>query len=101
MHEQVADALFEAMKKYIVEFYGRDSRKTEYYGRVINQTAFERLEKLVAGEKTRVIHGGRADISERYIEPTILDFGSDMKKFEESDIMADEIFGPLLPSCRC
>ena len=33
----------------------------------------------------------------RYIEPTLLDFGSDFAAFNASEAMQDELFGPILP----
>lgn len=37
-------------------------------------------------------HGGRTDISDRYIEPTII---TDIRP--GAKVMAEEIFGPILP----
>ena len=44
--------------------------------------------------------GGRVDASDNFVEPTILDFGSDWDAFRASKAMEDEIFGPVLPMIR-
>jgi len=40
------------------------------------------------------------DPSERYIEPTVVDFGTDEHAFASSEIMQDETFGPIIPIFR-
>lgn len=100
VHEDVADKLYSSIKKYIKKFFTDDAQKSEYYGRLINKSAYERLDKLVKSESQNIIFGGKVDPSERYIEPTIFDFGNDFDKFISSETMSDELFGPLLPSFR-
>merc|ERR1712048_618238 len=40
------------------------------------------------------------DEKEKFISPTIFDYGCDLKAFNELEVMKDEIFGPLLPAVR-
>ena len=47
-----------------------------------------------------VYSGGRTDAAERYIEPTVLDYGGDWRAFSSCEAMQDELFGPILPVCR-
>jgi len=100
VHEDVADEFFKVMKKTIRTFYSENPKKTEFYGRIINKKAFERLSDLVAKGKDFIIVGGDMDADERYIEPTVFDFGTDIERFQAQPIMQDEIFGPLLPCVR-
>eukprot|EP01084_Bolivina_argentea_P109448 195630_1 len=100
MHEQIADKLLQLLKKYIIQFYGNDPQATQWFGRCINDKAFDRLSKLVSDGKKNIVIGGDTDEKDRYVSPTIFDYGSDMETFNESAIMQDEIFGPLLPSIR-
>ena len=70
-----------------------DATHNSNYPRIINMHHFERLTKLIEGERAsgRVL-GGESDPAERRIEPTIVcdaDF--------DSEIMKEEIFGPILP----
>ena len=43
-------------------------------------------------QQGNILHGGRSDKEKLFIEPTIIDNVS-----LESDVMKDEIFGPILP----
>lgn len=99
VHADVADKFIAELKATVKDFY-ENSKTTEYYGRVINAKAYERLADLVEKSRSHIAFGGNVDASERYIEPTVLDFGRDLKAFREQPVMQDEIFGPLFPVCR-
>jgi aldehyde dehydrogenase (NAD+) len=60
------------------------------YVQIINERNFNRLINLISPDK--IFYGGKSDVSERYIEPTVL-FNIGF----EDNVMNDEIFGPLLP----
>eukprot|EP01062_Namystynia_karyoxenos_P018016 TRINITY_DN1666_c0_g1_i1.p1 TRINITY_DN1666_c0_g1~~TRINITY_DN1666_c0_g1_i1.p1 ORF type:complete len:535 (+),score=227.67 TRINITY_DN1666_c0_g1_i1:85-1689(+) len=100
VHEKVADQFCAAVKRTIREFYTENPQKTEWFGRIINAKAHERLSKLVEQGKANIMVGGHTDAAERYVEPTVFDFGSDLEKFRAHPLMQDEIFGPLLPMAR-
>lgn len=100
VHNDVADEFFQKFEATVNEFYSKNPQTTEYYGRVINAKAFERLAGLLKNSKAAIKFGGAVDESERYIQPTVFDFGKDLKAFRDQEIMQDEIFGPLLPCAR-
>jgi len=100
MHCDIADRLLPLLKKFVVQFYGENPQSTEWFGRCINDKAFNRLRALMEGAADSVVIGGDCDEKERFIAPTILDFGSDLAAFREAPVMADELFGPLLPAVR-
>jgi len=100
VHVDVADKFFSQLKVTMREFYSDNAKSTEFYGRIINTKAFERLADLVEKSKSAIKIGGAVDAAERYVEPTVFDFGSDLKAFRGQEIMQDEIFGPLLPVAR-
>jgi len=56
--------------------------------------------QCVEKDREYIVHGGGNDSSERFIEPTIFDFGSNMDLFRGSEAMQDELFGPLIPIYR-
>jgi aldehyde dehydrogenase (NAD+) len=90
-HEAIEDELVAQMTKTAVEFFGDDPRESPDFGRIVNARHHRRLTKLLPGSGTIVI-GGDGDETERYLAPTILrDVAAD------APIMADEIFGPILP----
>ena len=100
VHEAVADRFLALLKSTITEFYGADPQRTEWLGRCVNANAFQRLEGLIKGAADKIYSGGRTDANDRYIEPTVLDYGTDLAAFSASEPMQDEIFGPILPVAR-
>ncbi len=90
VHESVEKKFLEKMAQTLREFYGDDPQKSKDFARVVNERHHKRLSKLLEGQKTFV--GGKTEVKERYIAPTVL---TDVS--EDSAVMADEIFGPILP----
>ena len=87
---QIMPALLEALKKVLHEFYGEDPQRSADYGRIIHRRHFDRL--LAYLGDGRVVHGGRSDAADLYLEPTLLtEVGIDR------GVMQEEIFGPVLP----
>ncbi|CAD5230928.1 unnamed protein product [Bursaphelenchus xylophilus] len=77
--------------KCVKELYGEDAQKSPDYGRIINESNFDRLSKIIDGTNGKILYGGRRDRSDKFIEPTII-------SVEPHDItLADELFGPILP----
>ena len=98
VHADVVGPFLEEMKKAVLDFYGDDSQESEWYGRCINDKAFERLSAIVDSSRDRIVLGsGRVDAKDKYVEPTVLNYGADMAAFTASAAMQDEIFGPILP----
>ncbi len=89
-HASIHDRLLERLAATLREFYGADPQQSPDYGRVINVRHHRRLCKLL--ESGEVVAGGQVDEADRYIAPTILRDVS-----PDSPVMADEIFGPILP----
>jgi aldehyde dehydrogenase (NAD+) len=100
LHASIADAFLAKLKDVIKEYYGADAQKSQWYGRVINQKAFARVEGLIKNAKDKVRIGGRVDADDRFVEPTVLDYGADLKAFGACEAMQDEIFGPIMPAVR-
>ncbi|MBS4534516.1 aldehyde dehydrogenase [Clostridium sp. D2Q-14] len=90
VQRDIKDELINEMKKYIVEFYGQNPKESEDYPRIINKDQYDRLSKLLLNGN--ILHGGRTDEGELYIEPTLID-----NITWEDEIMKEEIFGPILP----
>lgn len=88
--KSVQDRLVEEIRSALHGFYGDDPRASESYGRIVSSRHFERLRGLMAGG--RPVIGGDTNPEDRYVAPTVLvdvDLGS--------QLMQEEIFGPLLP----
>ena len=89
-HENIKDQLLQKLADAFNNFFGKNIRQSEYYGRIINERAFDRLIGLMHGEE--IWWGGKTDRESLFISPTILD-----NVQPGSPIMQEEIFGPLLP----
>lgn len=83
------DRFVTEMKAVIREYYGENPAQSPDYCRIINEHHFKRLASQIIKED--VLIGGETDESQRYIAPTVLNAN------EDSPIMSEEIFGPLLP----
>jgi len=58
------------------------------------------LNELLNQSRDKIYVGGKSDKADKYIEPTIIDFGTDAAAFDSAAVMQDEIFGPILPVFR-
>ncbi|PYE49093.1 aldehyde dehydrogenase [Paenibacillus barcinonensis] len=92
VHKRVKEPLIKAMKEVIVTFFGTDIQHNKDYGRIVNQSHFNRLTTLIERDREKVIYGGASDEEDRFIEPTLIDAES-----WDAATMEDEIFGPILP----
>lgn len=84
----------QAIQKTLVAWYGSDPQKSKDYGRIVNKRHFDRLLSMINHHQSgHIVTGGQSDLDSLYIAPTII---SDVDFFDEK-LMADEIFGPILP----
>lgn len=87
----IEEKLVEALIESINQLYGLNIKENKDYGKIINERHFKRIVSLIDDPSITLLHGGNYDLSALYIEPTI------MKVDRYSKVMAEEIFGPLLP----
>jgi len=92
VHKDIKEIFIENLKTIVKNFYGEDASKSCDYGRIVNQSQFERLVSIIQKDKNKVIYGGASNANTLYIEPTIID-----KVDWQDEVMKDEIFGPILP----
>src|ERR1700681_3202748 len=90
VHESVADDFVAEAKKALVELFGNDPKSNSDYSRIINAKAVTRLASLI--DSAKVIAGGKSDPEAHYLDPTLLYTIPWADK-----VMADEVFGPVLP----
>lgn len=90
VHEEIKESFVAEVEKAIREMYGEDPQKSADYPRIISEKAMERLVGYI--EEGDLVLGGKYDISARYLEPTIITGMAD-----NSQVMTEEIFGPILP----
>lgn len=87
---KVESRFIDALRTAITAFYGDNPQTSDSYGRIVSARHFDRLTSML-GDGSVVI-GGQHDAADRYISPTVL---VDVRR--DSRIMAEEIFGPILP----
>ena len=97
VHSSVKDKLLSAMLKAIESLYGPLPKiaSNPDYCRVVNQSHYQRIKSLLDNAEeqgAKIFFGGETNDHQRFIAPTLL---TDIPP--ESDIMQQEIFGPLLP----
>lgn len=78
------------LKAEIIKSFGENPAESSDYARIINHQHFDRLTAMLKDQT--IAFGGDSIDQQKYISPTIIDEPS-----LESELMADEIFGPLLP----
>ncbi|NJK36031.1 MAG: aldehyde dehydrogenase family protein, partial [Oscillatoriales cyanobacterium SM2_2_1] len=92
--EAVKEPLVAALRQVLGQFYGAQIEHNPDYGRIINQRQFDRLVALLpeaTGEGV-LRFGGRHRREDLFLEPTLVD-----DLHFTSKLMAEEIFGPILP----
>ncbi len=89
-NEEVYQKLLIALKEEITQMYGENPLYNDEYGKIINEKHFNRLVRLL--DDGNLSYGGFVDPDKRKIAPAVL-VGVDL----ESNLMQEEIFGPLLP----
>ena len=95
VEDAVVDELIDRIRSTIRSFYGDDPAGSADLGRIVNERHFDRVCGLVDGGGGTVVIGGGRDRTTRKIEPTVV-LDPDL----DSPLMAEEIFGPVLPVVR-
>jgi aldehyde dehydrogenase (NAD+) len=90
VERDVAEPFLAAMRRGVHEFYGEDASRSPDYCRIVTERHAQRLADLLVGQN--VVLGGRVDVAQRYVEPTIV-----LDPRADSTVMQEEIFGPILP----
>lgn len=90
IHENVKKQFVDLFIKEIENAYGQDPKASEDFPRIINTKNFKRLKLMLSDEE--LLTGGELDENDLYISPTLIN-----NPHLESEVMKDEIFGPILP----
>ncbi|WP_322545147.1 aldehyde dehydrogenase family protein [Elizabethkingia miricola] len=90
VHESIADVFIEKLKAATTKMYGDNPQQSPDFARMISEHDAARVASYIIPEK--VVLGGRYDIKDRYVEPTIL-----YPSTWEDPALQQEIFGPVLP----
>jgi len=90
IHSSKKEAFYEAMRKEIEVAYSSTPEASGDLARIINTKNFQRLANMLTNENC--IIGGTTNPETLYIAPTLID-----EPQLDSEVMKDEIFGPILP----
>jgi aldehyde dehydrogenase (NAD+) len=90
IQKEMKTHFIEFLKEEINKAYGSNPEESPDFARIINTKNWVRLDSMIESDK--VIYGGKTDAKNLYISPTLID-----EPDLNSDIMQEEIFGPLLP----
>ena len=90
VHRDREEELIEALQSCVTEFYGDDPKASPDFARIVNERHHRRVARLIKDGTPAV--GGECDEADCYVAPTVLRGVS-----AESAVMAEEIFGPVLP----
>lgn len=98
IQESVKEPFLRAFGESLTRMYSPDGNPVEAsasYARIVNHAHFQRVRALVDDAVTKgatIIHGGRTNPDQNFMEPTVLEGVTD-----DMRVMQDEIFGPVLP----
>ncbi|MCF6128995.1 aldehyde dehydrogenase [Flavobacterium sp. AS60] len=87
---KIKNAFIEALKTEITAAYGENPETSPDFARIINGKNWKRLALMLKDEN--VIAGGQINETDFYIAPTLIN-----EPALDSEIMKEEIFGPILP----
>lgn len=90
VHESIAEEFIDKLKKSTIKMYGEDPSQSPDFARMISENDTQRVASYIIPEK--VVLGGRFNVKDRYVEPTIL-----YPSTWEDPAMQQEIFGPVFP----
>jgi len=97
VHESVKDEFLKEFKANVQKLYGRDEaiEANTDYCRIVNTRHFNRINNLLedaVSQGAKKVVGGLKNPETNFIAPTVLDDVA-----PASNILVEEIFGPLLP----
>ena len=94
VQQSIQEELLVELARARQTFYGETPLQSPDLARIINERQFQRLETLLEGARRQdqVLIGGESDAVSRRMAPTVLQVSDD-----DDPLMADELFGPLLP----
>ncbi len=90
VHRDVKVKFVEALRQALEEFYGENPLDSRWYGKIVSDRHFARLENMLEG--ATVLFGGKRDRTTRRFAPTAVEV-----RDLEHPLMKEEIFGPILP----
>src|SRR5690606_20484679 len=95
VHKKVMDGFVENLKSETRKIYGDNISGSDAYARIVNQKHYSRLKNWLGealSKSGELLFGGQSNDEQLFIEPTAV-----TKVPEDTALMQQEIFGPVLP----
>ena len=92
MHESKVKEFIEGLNFNMKRMFGEKPTGSDDMGKMINEFHTKRVQRLIETSGGTIVGGGKVDVEAKYIEPTII-----LNPALDSELMVDEIFGPVLP----
>lgn len=95
VHESIKQKFTEALQAQLIEFYGREPEHSESFSRIVNERHFDRLRAYLddaVKKGAKILTGGKGVREDKFLAPTLVE---DVPF--DSELMTNEIFGPVLP----
>ena len=92
VHSSLLDQFVTRVQQHWKDMFGENPEESAAYSRIINEFHTDRIGKLITTAGGEILCGGTFNIENKYISPTII-----LNPDKESEIMKEEIFGPVLP----
>ncbi|CAH8274149.1 unnamed protein product [Arabidopsis lyrata] len=94
IEKSYASSLIDMLKPTIKSFFGENPKESGCLSRIATKQHVQRLSRLLNDPRVQasIVYGGSIDEEKLYVEPTIL-----LDPPLDSEIMNEEIFGPILP----
>lgn len=86
----IKEKFYKVLEDEIISAYSKNPQQSADFARIINEKNFNRLAEMLVDENCVI--GGKTNVEDLYISPTIID-----EPTLDSKVMEDEIFGPILP----
>ncbi len=90
VHRSIVAEFIARLKLSLRTLYGEDPQRSPDFARMISEHDTRRVASYIVPDK--VVHGGRVDVADRYVEPTVLYPSS-----WDDPALQQEVFGPVLP----
>ncbi len=90
IHYSVKQEFIEALQNEIEISYSKNPQESTDFARIINSSNLSRLANMLKNES--IVFGGEINEETLYMAPTVID-----EPKLDSEVMKDEIFGPILP----
>lgn len=95
VHESKKDEFVKLVAENIVKAFGENANESESFTHIVNNRHLNRLKGYLddaIAKGAKVVFGGKSIQEENYLQPTLVENAS-----FDSELMKNEIFGPILP----